>query len=86
MKRYQVYLNPHSVSILDEIEEGTRISRSKIIRDTLDRIAQQYAALTPLKTKSKKRYILDEMAGFIDLKTKKKTDFARHVDNIYPKV
>lgn len=30
MKRYQVYLDPHSVSILDDFEKYTDISRSKL--------------------------------------------------------
>ena len=32
MKRYQVYLNQHSVSILDDLGKQTDISRSKLIQ------------------------------------------------------
>lgn len=83
MKRYQVYLNPHSVAVLDEIKKLTNIRRSKIIRDAVDKIATQIIASIPIKKPSKKHYIMDELVGFIDLKTKKKTNYAQHVDDIY---
>lgn len=83
MKRYQVYLNPHSVSVLDDFDKNTKISRSKIIREAVDRIAQKYISIVPAKAKRKKHYIMDDLAGFIDLKTKKKTNYALHVDDIY---
>lgn len=83
MKRYQVYLNPHSVAILDDVQKLTDITRSKIIRDAVDKIAQQVIAAIPMKKSGKKHYILDELVGFIDLKTKKRTNYAEHVDDIY---
>lgn len=83
MKRYQVYLNPHSVAILDEIQKLSNITRSKIIRDAVDKIATQVIASIPIKGPRKKSYIMDELVGFIDLKSKKKTNYAEHVDDIY---
>jgi len=83
MKRYQVYLNPQSVAILDDIQKLTDITRSKIIRDAVDKIATQVIATIPIKKSTKKHYFLDDLAGFIDLKTKKATNYAEHVDDIY---
>ena len=34
------------------------------------------------KTK-KKEYILDKLAGFIDLKTENRTNYAQNIDDIY---
>lgn len=83
MKRYQVYLNPYSVAALDGIQKLTDIRRSKIIRDAVDKVAIQIVASLPIQKPAKKRYILDELAGFIDLKTNKKTNYSQHVDDIY---
>lgn len=83
MKRYQVYLDQHSVSILDEIRKLTNITRSKIIRNTIDKVATEIVASLPVKKPAKKHYIMDELVGFIDLKTKKKTNYSEHVDDIY---
>ena len=41
MKRYQVYLNSHSVSILDDFEGISNISRSKLIRRVVDNVAEE---------------------------------------------
>ena len=66
MKRYQVYLNPYPVTIFDEVEELTDISRSKIIRDSLDRVAQNIAqVLAAVKPRPSKTFVLEKMAGFI---------------------
>lgn len=83
MKRYQVYLNSHSVSILDEFEKFSNISRSKVIRQVIDRVAEQLAAVVSEKRLKKKEYILDSLEGFVDLKTDKKTNFSQNVDEIY---
>lgn len=83
MKRYQLYLNPHAVSILDDFKKISNISISKIMRSVADRVAEQLIMVVAEKRKSKKKYILDELAGFIDLKTNKKTNFAQTVDEIY---
>jgi len=83
MKRYQVYLNPHSVYTLDEFNKISDISRSKLIRAAIDRVAEQLVAMfAPAKKVQKTRY-LDKLCGFIDLKSKEKTHFAENVDEIY---
>ena len=69
--------------MLDEFDKISNISRSKFIRETIDRMAEQIVAVfAPAKKTRKKRY-LDKLCGFIDLKTKEKTHFAENVDEIY---
>lgn len=83
MKRYQVYLDPNSVSILDDFAKPISISRSKLIRAAIDRMAEQLVSLfAPAKKAQKTRY-LDKLCGFIDLKSKEKTHFAENIDEIY---
>ena len=83
MKRYQVYLNPHSVAVLDEIQKHTDISRSRIIRDSVDRLAQNISKVFADKKIPKNTYILDSLAGSINIKGKKRTNYASKVDEIY---
>ena len=80
MKRYQVYLNPNSVAVLDNIDD---ISRSSISRRAIDRISEQLIRVAMPRKSNKKYSVLDQMAGFVDLKTNKKTNFAQNVDEIY---
>lgn len=85
MKRYQMYLDPSSIAVIDEFENYAKISRSKLIRETIDRFACNLAQLMA-KTEElpKKKYILDELIGIINL-TKKKTstNFAQKEDIYY---
>lgn len=84
MKRYQVYLNQHSVSILDDFGKHTDISRSELIRQVIDQVAQNLAKVfTATKTPPKDTYILDSLVGAIKLPGNKKTNFAQNIDEIY---
>ena len=84
MKRYQVYLNPNSVSVLDEFGEHIDVSRSKLIQMAIDQVAQNLAKIfVATKTPPKDTYILDSLIGAIKLKGNKKTNFAQNVDEIY---
>lgn len=84
MKRYQVYLNQNSVAILDDFEEISNLSRSKLIRQITDNVAEQLIRIfAEKKGSTKKEYLLDKLAGFVDLKVDKKTNFSQHVDDIY---
>ncbi len=80
MKRYQVYLNPHSVSVIDEFQNLSDISRSRVIRYLVDAISQQLIAVIKRKEPEGK-YFMDTLAGFIDLKTNKKLDLVSTIDN-----
>lgn len=86
MKRYQVYLNSHSVALLDDIEKITSISRSKVIRELVDRFVDQMAKVfTKERIPSSKLTYLDQLVGSIKLKTSKPTNFALDDDEIYLK-
>ena len=81
MKRYQVYLNQSSVSVIDDYEELTNISRSKIIRYLVDSTSEQLITLIRRK-EPKKKYLMDQLSGFIDLKIDKKIDLVSSIDNV----
>ncbi len=84
MKRYQVYLDPHSVSILDDFEEYTNISRSKLIREAIDRLAQNLSRVFVEKDEAPRETItLDSLVGFINIKAQKQTDYALRDDSAY---
>ena len=84
MKRYQVYLNPHSVSILDEVEKISNISRSKLVRGLVDRFTEQIAKVFAKRDdRPYKLTHLDKLVGAIYLKTKKSTNYALDDDEIY---
>lgn len=84
MKRYQVYLDQHSVSILDDFGKHTDISRSKLLQIITDQIAQNLAKVfIATKTGPQDVYILDSLVGAIKLPGDKKTNFAQNIDEIY---
>jgi len=84
MKRYQVYLNQHSVSILDEFSKHTDLSRSKLLQMITDQVAQNLVKVfTATKTPPKDTYILDSLVGVIKIPGNKKTNFAQNIDGIY---
>ena len=86
MKRYQVYLNPSSVSILDEYEKYTSISRSQLIREVIDRLAQNLSKVFAEKNiLPEKEIIFDSLVGIITLEDKRKTHFATKSDQEYLK-
>jgi hypothetical protein len=84
MKRYQVYLNQHSVSVLDDFVKPVNMSRSKLIQMIVDSLAHNLTKVfVSTKTPPGKPYILDSLIGSIKLKTKKKTNLAQNIDEIY---
>ncbi|MCL4353196.1 hypothetical protein M1615_01835 [Patescibacteria group bacterium] len=84
MKRYQVYLNQQSVSILDDFGKHTDISRSRLLQIITDQIAQNLAKVfVATKTTPSDKYILDSLIGAIKSPGNKKTNFARNIDEIY---
>lgn len=83
-KRYQVYLNPNSVSILDEYGEHTNISRSQLIQMAIDQVAQNLRKVfVSTQTPVKNNYILDSLIGAIKFEGNKTTNFAENIDEIY---
>lgn len=86
MKRYQVYLNPHSVSILDDFEKYTDISRSKLIREAIDRLAHNLSHVFVSKNEEPQdALILDSLIGYITCNGRKQTNYAMRDDSDYLK-
>jgi len=84
MKRYQVYLNPNSISVIDEFEKYTSISRSQLIREAIDRLAQNLSKVFVDKNIfPDKKIILDTLVGVITLKESQQTNFASKDDRAY---
>ena len=83
MQRYQIYLEPKSVNVLDELAKLTNFSRSQIIRDVISRMAREYEKLLGSHTKSQmKNNPLLKMAGFAKSGT---PGLATRVNEIYLK-
>ncbi len=86
MKRYQVYLNPNSISVIDDFEKYADISRSRLIGAAVDRLAENLARIFVAKDITpKNKYVLDSLVGFLSFDNQEKTDFASRVDEIYLK-
>jgi len=86
MKRYQLYLNPHSVSIIDEVEEYTDISRSALIRMVVDSVAYNVTRVLAKKAPFPKTYPhMDSLMGTLKVKKKGKVNFSERKDSRYYK-
>jgi hypothetical protein len=84
MKRYQVYLNPQSVDVIDTLTKGTGLTRSDVIRSSLDIMADNLVKITNAKKdKQIKGEGLSNLIGVI--KGDKTTNIAERVDEIYGK-
>lgn len=81
MKRYQVYLNPQSVETIDSIEEEINLERSAILRMAIDAVAFNLGQL--MHGRKLVKGPLDDLVGMIKPKTKKRTNFAQKIDDIY---
>lgn len=83
MTRYQIYLDSASVAIIDETQEFTGVSRSKIIRDLVDRYAQNMLKIfTITRTPKLKTSSLESLIGIIDT-DQKVTNYAMNGDSKY---
>lgn len=81
MNRYQLYLNPQSVNVLDQLANQLDVSRSQIIRDVIDRMAIEYRkVLTGTSRVRLKQNPLLKMAGFVKSPTVK---VSQNIDEIY---
>jgi len=79
-----MYLDPRSVSILDEFGKDMDISRSELIRIFVDQAAQNLGKLfAATKTPPRQKYILDSLVGMVKLKGHKTTNLAQNIDEIY---
>lgn len=85
MKRYQVYLDPATVSILDDFEESSRLSRSQLIRLSIDRLAENLSKVFLVnEVKPSRKYVLDSLSGVIKTGSRE-TNFAQRRDRCYLK-
>lgn len=85
MKRYQVYLNPQSVRVLDEAEEVFQLSRSRLLREAAEAAANRIGNLLAVfkKPRSADYSWLDKMIGSIKVKGIKQVHISENVDEIY---
>ncbi len=83
MNRYQIYLDPKDVNILDELARLTSFSRSQIIRDVINKMAREYEKLLEANIKRRlKHNPLLKMAGFAKGGS---PGLSKRVDEIYLK-
>jgi len=85
MKRYQIYLNPHSVGILDEVASVSEVTRSELIREAVDAVAARVGVLlSHLKAPDKDSYKwLRELTGTFEVEGKKQVNLSENIDEIY---
>ncbi len=83
MKRYQMYLEPKSVDIIDDLSRELDISRSQIVRDVISRVMREYKKiLTAAVTIRRANNPLLKMAGFAKGLS---PHLSQNVDDIYLK-
>lgn len=83
MKRYQMYLEPKSVVVIDDLSRALDISRSQIVRDVISRITLEYKKLlTAAAPMRRVKNPLLQMAGFAKGLP---SHLSQHVDDIYLK-
>lgn len=83
MNRYQIYLDPKDVNVLDELANLTNFSRSQIIRDVIDKMAREYEKILEKRSKKTlKNNPLLKMAGMAKGGLK---NISENVDDIYLK-
>jgi hypothetical protein len=81
MNRYQIYLDPKDVRVLDDVSEELKLTRSAVIRDVISRAAREYEKVLKASKKiSLKKHPLMRMVGIGRSKT---GDVAKGVDEIY---
>lgn len=85
MDRYQVYLNRQSVDIIDAFASETDISRSEIIRDVVDRLADNLSRALVQKKGITQPGVFDDLIGILSVVGNKKTNIAENIDEIYLK-
>lgn len=87
-KRYQVYLDPNSVAIIDDYAEIVSLDRSQLIREAVDRLSYNLSIL--LKNKGEKKVKSNSLLalnGLISSNTQnsKVTNYATEDDSKYLK-
>lgn len=84
MQRYQIYLDPRTVTILDDFESIARVSRSHLIRMATEAVSENFAKILAVVKPTNDTYTsLDALAGSIKPNTKKPTSYATKSDRDY---
>ena len=85
MKRYQVYLNPQSINILDQAGDIVPLGRSRLLREAADAAANRVGNLLGMfkPAKSSDYKWLDAMIGAVRIKGKKTVNISENVDELY---
>jgi hypothetical protein len=81
MQRHQIYLNPHSVSIIDELSDQAKLSRSLILRMAIDKLAVELAKSLNKLGKNPPKKLFDSYVG--SLSYKKRDDLSEMKDQDY---
>jgi hypothetical protein len=64
MRRYQIYLDPQSVSVIDDVADALNISRSQVVRDAVEAVASRYReVIAVLWARTTKKNPLLELCG-----------------------
>ena len=81
LTRVQVYLDPDNLAIIDDFAKDIKITRSQIIRDSLEAIASRYIKTKQLiSPKKKEKNALLQMSGIAVSKT---GTVGLNIDEIY---
>lgn len=78
MQRYQIYLEPEKVRILDKIAAEQKVSRAEVVREAIEEKIEK--APKKFKKKQKEKNPLLDLIGFGVSKTGK---ISENIDEIY---
>ena len=81
MQRHQIYLDPHSVSIIDEFAEQADFSRSQLLRLAIDKLAAELAHTLSTLQQNPPKKLFDSFIGSLSLPGR--TNIAEQEDGEY---
>lgn len=83
MKRYQLYLRPTSLDVMEDFRKLTPLSKANIVREGIERIATglvDYISQIVTTRKTPKYFYLNKLRGII--KDKKKINYSDPIDEV----
>lgn len=80
LTRVQVYLDPDNLAIIDNIAKDIKVTRSKIIREAIQKHVKKFANKKKTVNKKPKKSALMEMAG---IEVSKTGTVGLNIDDIY---
>lgn len=81
MQRYQIYLEPESVEIADDLARQLDLSRSSIIRDVVDRMMREYGKI--LAAYTRRRTTKNPILQMMGMAKTPARGVSENVDEIY---